>query len=172
MLHSLSWYDAFDCMLRKWRWKSNYNKERLMSCTLLSRITGKIMGLFGRTEKILFRLIVVREKYCSGRTWIVISCDNKPASQQAISQPNSPLGSLLTCSFMYELGWHTLSDVWIFSDDDICIETFEYNIYHLLMVEWFIIELMWKGSVMKFNELIDIKNVVYCRKQEPSLTAP
>ena len=39
--------DAFDCMLRKWRWKSNYNKGGLMSCTLLSRITGKLQ-LFRR----------------------------------------------------------------------------------------------------------------------------
>jgi len=29
------------------------------------------------------------------------------------------------------------------------------------MVEWFIIKLMSKGSAVKFNELIDIKNVVY-----------
>ena len=31
--------------------------------------------------KILFRLIVVREKYCSGRTWTVISWGRWPASQ-------------------------------------------------------------------------------------------
>ena len=38
-----------------------------------------------------------------------------------------------------------------FSDDDICIETLEYNIYHLLMVEWFI-ELMYSLSGFRLFE--------------------
>ena len=40
--------------------------------------------------KILFRLIVVREKYSSDRTWTVISWVAEQASWLALSQPNTP----------------------------------------------------------------------------------
>ena len=110
------------------------------------------------------------------------------ASYWELYDLSSNLGSLLTCScFVYDLGWNKLPDVWI-SSDDIFIETFEYNIYRLLMVEWFI-KFMSKGLVVIWIWLvqwafIDIKNVVYwkgnmnllwwyCNRQgkfEPSLT--
>ena len=48
-------------------------------------------GLFGRTEKYCFWLIVVREKYCSGRTWIVILWGGWPTGNQPAEHGPCPL---------------------------------------------------------------------------------
>ena len=58
-----------------------------------STIGSMAYGPVRQDWKILFRLIVVREKYCSGRTWTVILWVAEQASRLALSQPNTPFTS-------------------------------------------------------------------------------
>ena len=88
--------DHFEYIHRILRPCSSSKAQKSLLCIEKSPYNGLVhIGPVLQDWKILFRLIVVREKYCSGRTWTMISWGREPASQ-----PNGLIISLTASKFV------------------------------------------------------------------------